>query len=64
MDEKTDHALLIGEIRTLELAIANSGGPAVVVSDNELQQMSLNDLRNLRDRLQRLVRSLGGIRNG
>ena len=64
MDEKIDRGLLIEEIHVLQLAVANAGGTTLDLSDDDLSKMSLNDLRGTRDRLQRLVRSLGGIRNG
>jgi hypothetical protein len=63
MDEKVDRDLLIKEIQTLEQAINNSGLIIDVLMDT-LEKMSLVDLRGFRDRLQRLARSLGGVRNG
>jgi hypothetical protein len=63
MDEKVDRDLLIKEIQTLEQAINNSGSTIDVPMDT-LEKMSLVDLRGFRDRLQRLARSLGGVRNG
>jgi|SwirhirootsSR3_FD_contig_111_1151965_length_1383_multi_3_in_0_out_0_1 hypothetical protein len=63
MDDAIDRELLIKEIRVLEQAINNTGGSTIDVDDAQLKAMSIQDLRGFRDRLQRLARSLGGVRN-
>jgi len=63
MDEAIDRGLLIEEIQVLEQAINNTGS-TLDVDKASLEKMSLVDLRGFRDRLQRLARSLGGVRNG
>lgn len=65
MDDKQERDLLIKEIQILEQAVVASGLTNISFeSDREFfESFSTDDLRGMKQRFERLVRSLGGAKS-
>lgn len=60
MNEVTERALVMFEVQTLILDAAKRSHIMVPLSAEVLKEFTLDELRLVRDELERLVRSLGG----
>jgi hypothetical protein len=65
MNDDLERKFLIDEIMVLEDAVLSTGRSLSIPADpTSLEEFSTSDLRAVKQRLERLVRSLGGIKGG
>lgn len=62
MKDDSERKFLIIEITVLEESISASSTNVELPSTDDLQQYSTNELRAIKQRFERLVRSLGGAK--